>query len=350
VSGVAQLQETFDAVVIHRLTTDRVIKRGTTYHRHGAVEVTNITEHAIEALVQGTFEYVVTLIGGKNPDWSCSCPAAEDGDFCKHCVAVALHLQTLGHEDGNEPFAASSAFASRSVTETSAAREPVREPTSEETWERDATTLRRYVSGMERHRIDALVVELAEADPKLYERLLSEAAGGAAPKLDMDAWIGQIDEAFDSYGDHVDWREADGWADGVRAVLDALDELSTSGHAAAVVAMAGYVFGRIDDAVGYVDDSNSGCLRDLSEQAGQVHLAASTIARPDPVALARQIFELELNSKLDGMYEAVIHYEELLGEPGLAESRRLVDAAGTRAPDDSFSLRSMRTALASLLS
>ena len=35
--------------------------------------------------------YIVELwIEEGEPRWSCTCPAAEDGSFCKHCVAAAL--------------------------------------------------------------------------------------------------------------------------------------------------------------------------------------------------------------------------------------------------------------------
>lgn len=51
--------------------------------------------------VRGTFPYVVELwVERANPGWRCTCPAAEDGSFCKHCVAVG-QLVTHGDESND---------------------------------------------------------------------------------------------------------------------------------------------------------------------------------------------------------------------------------------------------------
>jgi hypothetical protein len=54
-----------------------------------------------------------------------------------------------------------------------------------------------------------------------------------------------------------------------------------------------------------------------------MHLAAAALAKPEPVALARQLFEREMSDGYGIFDGAAAAYAELLGETGLAEYRRL---------------------------
>ncbi|WP_428122656.1 SWIM zinc finger family protein [Candidatus Poriferisodalis sp.] len=52
-------------------------------------------------MVRGTVPYIVELwTDNGEPRWSCTCPAAKDGSFCKHCVATALTLLPRSSEPG----------------------------------------------------------------------------------------------------------------------------------------------------------------------------------------------------------------------------------------------------------
>ena len=68
-------------------------QRGVAYRGEGRVSASRGTGSGLEATVQGTMPYIVELWTEEGePRWSCTCPAAEDGSFCKHCVAVVLTL------------------------------------------------------------------------------------------------------------------------------------------------------------------------------------------------------------------------------------------------------------------
>ena len=56
-----------------------------------------------------------------------------------------------------------------------------------------------------------------------------------------------------------------------------------------------------------------------------LHLAACETVRPDPVALARRLVDRELTSDLDGFHRAAATYADVLGEPGFAEYRRILE-------------------------
>lgn len=65
--------------------------RGQSVYENQQIESWKRQKNSIHAMVQGTELYRVKLtITNKMLDGICSCPASENFDFCKHCVAVAL--------------------------------------------------------------------------------------------------------------------------------------------------------------------------------------------------------------------------------------------------------------------
>jgi hypothetical protein len=62
-------------------------------------------------------------------------------------------------------------------------------------------------------------------------------------------------------------------------------------------------------------------------KACEIHLAACHQAKPDPIELARVLFARELDSDWDFFHGASEAYEDILGDAGLAEYRRLASEA-----------------------
>jgi hypothetical protein len=62
-----------------------------TYIRFSGDLVT-VTDESVRATVRGSGRYRVDLTVAADGElgWSFSCPVGADGEFCKHCVAVAL--------------------------------------------------------------------------------------------------------------------------------------------------------------------------------------------------------------------------------------------------------------------
>ena len=96
-------------------------------------------------------------------------------------------------------------------------------------------------------------------------------------------------------------------------------------HPAAVIDITEYALGRVDVTMSRVDDS-SGWFAQITSELESIHLRACEIARPDPVALARRLFALDVDSEWDILYDAPTRYADVLGEDGLAELKRLADA------------------------
>ena len=286
----------FTRSAVMDLAGPRSFARGRAYHAEGRVELQRIKARRVRALVRGTMPYEVEMWEKDGePAWSCSCPVGDDGDFCKHCVAVALELL------GDAP----------------PAKQP-RAPKSD-----DGVGLRAHLESLESEQLVDLVLEQAENDWRLRERLAAEAANKAGKRIDVAKWRRRVDAVFGS-GAFVSYAEAEGWAQDVDDVLDALDELIDAGHADAVVALAEHAHRCADEAMQYVDDSD-GCLGNISDRLGGMHLRACEEARPDPVELARRLVELELTSELDAFHRAAAGYADVLGATGIAEYQRLVE-------------------------
>jgi uncharacterized Zn finger protein len=73
------------------LTDSPSFERGERYFREGRVGELSRQAGAIKAIVSGTTPYEVRIwVRGDQLAYSCTCPSAEQGFFCKHCVAVAF--------------------------------------------------------------------------------------------------------------------------------------------------------------------------------------------------------------------------------------------------------------------
>lgn len=145
------LGDVYVGPVVERLAGERVHARGVRYFEDGRVVHEADGAERVRAIVKGTVPYVVELwVDGGGPAWSCSCPAAEDGAFCKHCVAVALALQPEPEPDGRPRL--------RVVPDG-----------------HDDGDIERYVSGLPQETLAKIVLGQARMDRRLYKRLTTEA-------------------------------------------------------------------------------------------------------------------------------------------------------------------------------
>lgn len=78
--------------LFRQLAGDNAYQKGKTYYHEGRVRDLQIDQPKITAQVAGQQDYHVVLHHTpKLFEGECSCPASNYFDFCKHCVAVALH-------------------------------------------------------------------------------------------------------------------------------------------------------------------------------------------------------------------------------------------------------------------
>jgi uncharacterized Zn finger protein len=288
----------FDLAALRELAGDKAFARGAAYFRDGQVNPLAVEPERVLAQVSGTEDYRTSLTGrGAAIGGDCSCQAFADWGFCKHMVAAALAANAAG--GGAEAVGA----------------------------------LERIRAHLKQQSVDALVemlLGLAERDPALFRRLDL----AAAPQLDDKALEARLRRALDSAirtGGFVPYQEAEGWAQEVGAALDALADLADGPRAAIALRLAERAIDAIEAAMEQADDSDGHC-GGLLERAGDLHLAAARTARPEPLELAQALFEREMEEAYGVFARAAARYAEVLGEAGLAEYRRLAEAAWAKLP------------------
>jgi uncharacterized Zn finger protein len=289
----------FDVATLKRLAGGAFL-RGEAYHREGRVEILAVEPRRVLAQVTGTEDYRVNLLGrGETIKGECTCPAFDDSGFCKHMAATALAANELD-------------------------RGPEREGGGA------LARIRAHLEDKPNRVLVAMIVELAERDPALFRKLeIASAANGADDKT-LAARLGKaIDQATATRG-YVEYREAGGWASGVDEALDALHALD-SRHDRLLLTLAERAIDRIENAIESIDDSDGECGA-LLERARDIHIRAARGAGPDPMALARDLFQRETGDGYGTFDGAAWLYADVLGEAGLAEYRRLATEAWEKLP------------------
>jgi uncharacterized Zn finger protein len=295
------LQTVFSAGALRRLADRPSFERGAGYADAGRVKNLKIADDEATASVRGTRQYRVRLWLEKGaPAYSCTCPVGEDGLFCKHCVAVGLKLS-----EGDAP----------------TSRLDPRRPTVD---------LRRHLEGLDKSRLVELLLEETENDELLQGRLLLEAAKAQGAGTDLEEYRLAIEDVMNPH-EFVDYRSMYDYSRGIEEVIDSIEELLESGHAAEVVELCEHALASLEDALGSVDDSN-GYMGGIKERLSDLHLRACVKARPDPEALAYRLFEWALHSEWETFYGVPLTYARVLGKRGLAVFRKLAEEVWARVP------------------
>ncbi len=208
----------------------RSFERGEDYF--GNRQVGAIAEHkgTITANVQGTRPYRVKLWIDKGElEYSCTCPVGEDGEFCKHCVAVGLTWL-----EGGQLKLSGKSQAPPAMT---------------------MDDVRTYLLGEDKNALVDMLVDGAMEDDRLRQRLFLKAAKKGPRGLDVATYRRAIDEAVES-GGFVDYRSAYHYARGIEETIDSVEELLKDGHPAEVIDLAEHALEAIEEAMGSVDDSD----------------------------------------------------------------------------------------------
>jgi uncharacterized Zn finger protein len=290
---------------IRRLAGERFFARGEKYFDEGRVH--GLTEYRgqIRAKVTGTEDYRVELWAERGRlCYSCSCPVGDDGEFCKHCVAVALAW--IGELGG--------AGKKSKAKKTAATMEDVRA----------------FLERQDKGRLVEMIFNEALENDSLRERLFLETARMNPERIDLATYRRAIKNAS-RVNDFVDYYSAGDFARGVHRIIESITELLDEGHATEVIELTEYALAQIEKSLGYIDDSDGRmgeCIHELQE----LHHRACQQAKPEAAALAQRLFEWEMHSDWEFFGGAVVTYADVLGNSGLAEYRRLADAEWLKVP------------------
>lgn len=274
----------------------RAFGRGEAYARDSRVTELREAGGVLKATVDGAQPYSVRVRVSDDPnaiEGSCTCPAADEGAFCKHCVATVLAWL-----EGQE--------RSRLADEL----------------ERLALWLER----LDPHVLRAVILEEADRDQGLRSSLLLRGGRG-----DRDQIRAAIDRALSDRGAFVPYAEAASYAQGIDDAIDLLEELAENDPPAAVE-MAEHALRGVERAMERVDDSD-GCMGSLLERLQDFHLHACHAARPDPEQLAERLFRWEQDGDWEVFLGAAKRYADVLGRAGLGRYRELASELWRAVPE-----------------
>lgn len=301
-----QFTQAINDATIRRLAGEQAYQRGLDYFSHGHVESLEERDGTLHAVVRGSQNYAVTLANDDGvPDYSCDCPAASDGDFCKHCAAAAL------------------AWLSRSA-------QPAKSSGRQKAKEVTLADAGKILQAEDKDAIIKLVLDWAKDDARLHQRLILYAARRSGP-YNGSAAVRQAFEKAVRVSDYVSYREASGWAQGVDDAIDSVEQLLNDGQPAAAIELCESALQSLLGAIESVDDSD-GHFDALRDRLQDIHYRACDEARPDPAELACRLFHCELHSDYDVFSDAAAQYAAILGPVGLKVYRELAEAEWEKVP------------------
>jgi uncharacterized Zn finger protein len=296
--AVSSLSQTLTLRRVQQLAAGASFQRGEVYFAEDRVRSLVERGETLTARVFGTREYAVRLaVEDGDFHHQCSCPVGGDGEFCKHCVAVALAWLSTAKDKSAQDAAT-----------------PVVKLDDVRPWllEQDKTTLASWL------------LDMAERDERLREKMLRQAARATKKGIDFKAYRRSIDRATET-GGFVHYREAYDFAQGIAEAVAPLHELLKEGHAAELIGLTEHALSRVGKALLEMDDSDGG-MSPILDELQQLHLEACRTARPDPEELAARLFDWEIDGEWDVFHGAAETYADILGDKGLAVYRARAEA------------------------
>lgn len=262
---------------------------------------------SVTAAVVGTGRYEVQLDISEGLAGECDCPYGEEGNFCKHCVAVALVY--LYH-------------AERGTLVLIAGQPPPALPD--------------YLAGLSHDTLVELLLTAAAENPDLRKRLELRAATDAGQPADIEHIRSQIDNLL-YIGDYVHYREASDYASRVEEVAGRLTDLAQAGHGEVVVELTRHALATVAESYTSVDDS-SGYVGAVLEELAAVHAEVCAEVRPDPDELAGWLLGFR-SAGHDWPELSLAEYAEALGEEGMARYGEGLAARWRDSPGDDKNYR-----------
>lgn len=291
------------------LAGERAFDRGVNYFEDERVIGLREDNGAITGQVRGSRDYRVRLWDDEDElGFTCNCPVGERDEFCKHCVAVGLAW--LARCDGQ----------TQNKLKSGSARSQYVASDDE---------LREYLMTLDKSEVVDFLIEHAEWDAEFRQRLvlaMAETANGP----DLAAFRAAIDKALRHRG-FMDYDDVPTYARRIEGVVESLRSLLKRGHAQAARELVERLLRGVESALDEADDSD-GHLGGLLGELQELHLEACRIGKPDARALAKFLFEWELDSRWEVFLGAAGRYAGVLGKSGLAEYRKLAEAKWSKVP------------------
>lgn len=284
------------------LAGEKSYERGLDYI--DAVQRLSADDAEIHAQVIGTGRYRVHLwIDGEGVTGSCDCPWGEDGNFCKHCVAVGV-VYLYEREHGEE----------------------LPEPTD----------LRSHLESLDHAALVDLLLEAAERDERLFEQLGRDAEFSHVRDGSIDNLLVAVDDALVLNANYyLDFDDHQVYADAVADFASQTLALVADGRAEDAVALSGHAIDRVRQ--NWERAEHEYQVGEAAAELAAAHRDACIAAKPDPIGLAEWLVAHQLDDNT--VPELLIgDYASVLVEAGLRHYGALLDAR----KDDSWSYQFLK--------
>lgn len=240
---------------IMKLAGQKYYERGESYYKQGLVGSVDVYGDLIGATVYGTETYEIQFrLEGGEFEHECSCPLGESGEFCKHCVAVALTvIDRLESEKGK----------------------PKKANISREQTELTLEDVKTYLLAKDKDFLVELLMNQVMLDQALRAKLFLNAAHHQLPPEErlksLYQWIDQAVRLGPKqflYYDQVPF-----YSQKVEAIVPHLEDLLSQGYAEEVALLAEYAQAAIAQALDRIEsadvrlDNTIVALEKLEEQA-----------------------------------------------------------------------------------
>ena len=266
----------------------RSFERGLEYVE--AVEELEFEGAEINAIVTGSYEYDVTIWRERGTlEGQCSCPWSQEGNFCKHCVAVGIAAL--------------------------ATDKPGSGPAAEATVGR--ADLEAWIDALSADELRAELRALVRGDRGLRRRFELRAAQAGQDVEQVRKLARQL-LGRGGVREALGYEDAFDYARNVREVAEAIGILIDKGNAEDALDIVREALSDTRAAIDDAENSDSdGTIAHAMAQFLPIHLRVCRQTRPDPTELARHIAEhnLAVTHEFEFAYD-LDDYADLLGERG----------------------------------
>ena len=264
------------------------------------VEELDIGPDEVNAIVVGSFEYDVTLYRDRGAlTGECSCPWGQEGNFCKHCVAVGL-----------------AALAAWAAGTAGLAPGPAR------------PDLEAWLDSLGEAELREELRVLIRGDRELRRRFELRVAQAGQDAGQVRGLVRQLLRRGGR--EFIDYEDGDAYAVRVEEAGHAIEGLIAAGAGEEAMLVCREATGFALEALATAEDANGSISASVAELL-PLHLRACQSAQPDPLELARHLAEHNLGDEFDLGYD-VGDYAHLLGAKGFEHLRDVVAAAYERNP------------------
>lgn len=289
-----------------------VFERGERYFKSGCVFNLQQYQGQIVAKVSGTRDYKVKLWAEDEDelDYDCNCPYASEGSFCKHLVAVGLAW--LAGKTGQG-----------------------KQKNSTENHSPSLDDIKDYLLTRKNSELVEMLMPEVLNNEALHKQLILAVARHNPKGVDVETYRNELSRIFDTssneYDDYDYYSESFGDSEDVENVIESIQGLFDDGHFETVIDLCEYGIELASDTLNYGYESD-GTIEGALEALQELHLAACKKAKPDVEALARRLFEYELNDDWGSFRNAASKYADVLGKKGLKIYRQLIEKDWEKLP------------------